>query len=239
MPDSPNITSLEQQREHILSQLAALGDMRPGSLVHRYMKCSTPSCRCRQEGDPGHGPYFVLVRDVGGKRTSRSLSKAAADAVQPQLDEYQRFRRLTAALVEVSEQLADARFAGEGPVAQQQGKKACAQEFVPALEDEIARFVAPGAVDAVDFEALETRLRQRALELAARAVERRFNEDRSDHAGPAPACSCGQPARYAGRRPQDLRDRLGQADPAARLFSPPGLCQGLVSAGPGAGHATQ
>ena len=114
MPDSPNITSLEQQREHILSQLAALGDMRPGSLVHRYMKCSTPSCRCRQEGDPGHGPYVVLVRDVGGKRTSRSLSKAAADAVQPQLDEYQRFRRLTAALVEVSEQLADARWQHTG-----------------------------------------------------------------------------------------------------------------------------
>lgn len=114
MPDTPNITSLQQQRERILAELAALGEMRPGSLVHRYMKCSTPSCRCRQQGDPGHGPYFVLVRDVGGKRTSRSLSKAAAAAVQPQLDEYQRFRRLTAALVEVSEQLADARLPHAG-----------------------------------------------------------------------------------------------------------------------------
>ena len=109
MPDSSNITSLEQHRQRILADLAALGDMRPGSLSHRFMKCSTPSCRCQQEGNPGHGPYFVLVRDVGGKRTSRSLSKAAAAAVQPQLDEYQRFRRLSAALVEVSEQLADAR----------------------------------------------------------------------------------------------------------------------------------
>lgn len=123
MPDAPNITSLQQQRERILGELAALGDMRPGSLVHRYMKCGNPACRCRQEGNPGHGPYFVLVRDVGGKRTSRSLSQAAAQAVQPQLDEYQRFRRLTAALVEVSEQLADARLPHSGGDTQGAAKK--------------------------------------------------------------------------------------------------------------------
>ena len=209
MPDSPNITSLELQREHILADIATLGDMRPGSLVHRYMKCSTPSCRCRQEGDPGHGPYFVLVRDVGGKRTSRSLSKAAAEAVQPQLDEYQRFRRLSAALVEVSEQLADARSQHSGGDTQGVPKKACAQEFVPAIEDELARFVAPGASDAVDFEALETRLRSRALELAARAVERRFDEDCSDHCGPHRPCPCGQTAHYAGRRAKTFTTVLG------------------------------
>ena len=89
-------------------------------------------------------------------------------------------------------------------------KKACAQQFAPAIEDELARFVAPGASDAVDCEALETRLRRRALELAAHAVARRFNEDHSDHAEPAPACGCGQPARYAGRRLKTFETVLGQ-----------------------------
>ncbi len=114
MPDTPTIPALEQQRERILGALATLGDMRPGSLVQRYMQCGRATCHCQQEGDPGHGPYFVFVRDVDGKRTSRSLSKAAAAIVQPQLAEYQRFRRLSSALLAVSEQLADARLAQRG-----------------------------------------------------------------------------------------------------------------------------
>ena len=88
-------------------------------------------------------------------------------------------------------------------------KKACAQEFVPAIEAELARFVAPGAADSVDFEALETRLRQRALELAARAVERRFNDDLSDQCGPTQPCPCGQTAHSAGRRAKTFETVLG------------------------------
>ena len=57
---------------------------------------------------------------------------------------------------------------------------------------------------------METRLRQRALELAARAVERRFNDDRSDHVGPACACPrCRQSAHYAGRRAKTFETILG------------------------------
>ena len=57
---------------------------------------------------------------------------------------------------------------------------------------------------------METRLRQRALELAARAVERRFNDDRSDHVGPTCACPrCGHSARYAGRRAKTFETILG------------------------------
>ena len=33
-----DIPGLERRRESILSELAAIGDLRPGSLVHRYMK---------------------------------------------------------------------------------------------------------------------------------------------------------------------------------------------------------
>ena len=88
-------------------------------------------------------------------------------------------------------------------------KKACAQQFGPAIEAEITRFVAPGTTDAADFEALETRLRQCALALAARAVERRFNADLSDRRGPTQPCACGQAARYAGRRAKTFETVLG------------------------------
>ena len=88
-------------------------------------------------------------------------------------------------------------------------KKACKQEFLPAIDAEIDRFVAPGAADSVDFEALETLLRQRALELAAHAVERRFNDDCGDHHGPIRTCPCGHQARYAGRRCKTFTTVLG------------------------------
>lgn len=45
--------------------------------------------------------------------------------------------------------------------------------------------------------------------MAARAVERRINADTSDHVGPTMFCSCGKPARYAGRRDKIFESVLG------------------------------
>ena len=92
--------------------------------------------------------------------------------------------------------------------AKREKKKACAQEFVPATEAEIAKFVAPGAAQQLDLEALETHVRRQALQLAARAVERCLNADLSDYAGPTAACACGQPTRYAGRHPKTFKTAL-------------------------------
>ena len=98
-PSCPAIQALEQRRDSILAALATLGDMRPGSLVHRFLKCSTQSCRCHDKDDPGHGPYSLLVRQVNGKRTSRSVPAASIDTVQAQADNFPHFRSLTAELV--------------------------------------------------------------------------------------------------------------------------------------------
>jgi hypothetical protein len=49
-----------------------------------------------------------------------------------------------------------------------------------------------------------------AMRVAARAVEYRLNADTSDHAGPRLPCSCGRPARYAGRRGKNFESVLGR-----------------------------
>ena len=113
MPVNLDLPALEQRRDSILAELQTIGDMRRGSLVHRYMQCSTPTCRCHQDRQPRHGPYFMFVCHVNGKRTSRSLPKAAAARVQAQLDEYRRFRRLSSDLLAINEQLCDARLPAE------------------------------------------------------------------------------------------------------------------------------
>ena len=74
---------------------------------------------------------------------------------------------------------------------------------------EIEALIGPGAVDGVDLEAIETAARRAALALAARAVERRFNADRSDKVGPTLACACGGPARYVDRHEKTFDSVLG------------------------------
>lgn len=63
--------------------------------------------------------------------------------------------------------------------------------------------------DTLDFEAVEVAVRRHALRLAARVVAQRLNADTSDQAGVTRPCSCGQPARYAGRRPKSFATVLG------------------------------
>lgn len=123
MSANPDLQALEQRRDAILAELQTIGDMRPGSLTHRYMQCGKSTCRCQQPGHPGHGPYFVFARQVDGKRTSRSLSKSAAARVQAQLDEYQRFARLSSELLAVNEQLCDARLRTDAAADSKSAKK--------------------------------------------------------------------------------------------------------------------
>ena len=50
----------------------------------------------------------------------------------------------------------------------------------------------------------------KALQVAARAIEGRFNTDTSDHNGPTLRCSCGSEARYAGRRNKTFTTAVGE-----------------------------
>lgn len=80
--------------------------------------------------------------------------------------------------------------------------------FAAEVVHEIEALIAPGAADRLDFEAVETAARRRALEVAAHAVEQRLNANHSDDAGAQLPCPrCGAPARYAGRRDKSFTIR--------------------------------
>src|SRR3989454_3794917 len=75
---------------------------------------------------------------------------------------------------------------------------------------EIEALIGPGAIDRIDFEAIEAAARRRALQLAARVIERRLNADTSDHAGSTLACPCGNAARYVDRGSKTCQTALGE-----------------------------
>jgi hypothetical protein len=83
------------------------------------------------------------------------------------------------------------------------------EAFRAEIVAEIEELIGTGAVDDVSFEAIETAARSKALALAARAIEQRFNADTSDRVGPTLPCSCGLSARYVERRPKTFDSVLG------------------------------
>lgn len=114
---------LRQRRDEIRDELARVGDLRPGSLVGRYRKCGKPTCHCAREEDGGHGPSWSLTRGVGGRTVTRIIPAAAVDRTRAQIAEYQRLRRLTGELVEVSEGLCDALLTGSPAEAREEESK--------------------------------------------------------------------------------------------------------------------
>ena len=108
MSTSPDLNALLLQRDHLLSHLSHIGEMRPGSLVARFRKCGKPSCHCAKKGAKGHGPSYSLTHTVAGKTVTRIVPAGpAVERTWEQLQEYHRFRQLVQQLITVSEQICD------------------------------------------------------------------------------------------------------------------------------------
>jgi hypothetical protein len=100
------LPQLEAQKSALLRELAAVGDLRRGSITATSGKCGKPNCHCAKRGDPGHGPNFRLTRRVAGKTTTETFASAAAlRKAQQEVAEFHRFQKLSAEVVEVSEQI--------------------------------------------------------------------------------------------------------------------------------------
>lgn len=118
MPSDDPIEQLSSQSLALKTQIAEVGDMRPGSLVERYRKCGKPNCHCAKRGAQGHGPDWILTREVNGKTVTKAIAPGpAVQQTRAQIAEYKRFRELTRELVQVNERICDARLQQPGPAA--------------------------------------------------------------------------------------------------------------------------
>lgn len=118
------VDRFERRREELRSELAELGDMRPGSLVERFRRCGSPGCHCAGEGSRGHGPYWSLTREVGGKTVTRVIAHGPAVArTQVQIAEFRRFRQLMREFIEVSERICEAQLDSPEAASKEAAKK--------------------------------------------------------------------------------------------------------------------
>jgi hypothetical protein len=105
-----SLPALERKRAAILEKIAALGDLRPGSLTTTQGKCGKSECCCKQPDHPGHGPNWRITFKADGKTRTESLyEEAAIQKAEKEIQEFRRFQQLSREFVDLSTQICRAR----------------------------------------------------------------------------------------------------------------------------------
>ena len=122
MPES--LESLEQRRVQITRQIAALGDLRCGSITATTGRCGKPNCHCHQPNQPGHGPNLRLTYKVQGKTITESLPHpAAVHKAEREIEEFRKYQTLHREFLEVSAQICQARPSQPDILSEQEKKR--------------------------------------------------------------------------------------------------------------------
>lgn len=113
------LSDLESKRTELLNALAAIGDMRSGSLSMRYQKCSKHPCICHEPGHRGHGPIYSFSQLVEGKTRIRNYKEGPElTKLLREVENYEHFRSLSRDLIAVSDKISELR-----PVEAHSGRK--------------------------------------------------------------------------------------------------------------------
>ncbi len=102
---------LLRQIEKVKAQLAAVGDLRPGSLSTQYNVCGTPGCRCKATPPKKHGPYYQVSFTRKGKSSSKFVRKEDLAAVRQELKNYERMKTLVDRRIDLATELSNLRLA--------------------------------------------------------------------------------------------------------------------------------
>ena len=104
---------LLRQIEKVKGQLAALGDLRPGSLSTQYNVCGTPGCRCKATPPEKHGPYYQVSFTRKGKSSSKFVRKEDLNTVRRELKNYEVMKTLVDRWIEMATELSNLRLANK------------------------------------------------------------------------------------------------------------------------------
>ena len=104
---------LMRQIERVKGKLAALGDLRPGSLSTQYNVCGTPGCRCKATPPEKHGPYYQVSFTRKGKSSSKFVRKEDLAAVRRELKNYEVMKTLVDRWIDLATELSNIRLANK------------------------------------------------------------------------------------------------------------------------------
>ena len=120
MPSTPPIPEAVGD---LAARLAEPNPMRRGSVSERYMKCGQRACRCQEDLQARHGPYYSLTRAEGGTTRSPYLTSEQAALARRQAATGQQFRKQVEAYWQACEQWADAQLDASEAASKEAAKK--------------------------------------------------------------------------------------------------------------------
>lgn len=130
-----------------LPQIAAPGDMGPGSLVEIFPQGQQAQLPLLRPGPSRSRPRWILTHSVDGKSRPRAIPLDQFTPTGDQIAGCQRLRHLVAELNEVSSRVCQAQLEADHPAKDTEPARLripCAQDFVDAVEAQLERFVDPG-----------------------------------------------------------------------------------------------
>jgi hypothetical protein len=132
MPDS--LQDLESRRADLIKQIAALGDLRSGSISDTSGRCGKPNCRCHKPGNPVHGPNPRLTYKDQGKTITESLpTPAAQKKAEREIAEFRHFEQIIRAFIEVNAKICRARSEEHEPASQEKKRRQRPAKKPPAI----------------------------------------------------------------------------------------------------------
>jgi len=113
------MTTLTSTNAVVWEELMNLSPLCSGSLHEQYLKCGKGNCSCHASAEaPGHGPYYLWVRRIGGKQVNRTLRAGPElERVRKGIANYERMQQLIRKVVAAAERevlAADRAVAKEG-----------------------------------------------------------------------------------------------------------------------------
>ena len=106
---SSEMRSLEEQIQRIQRELAALGDLRPGTLSRQFNVCGKAGCSCKAAPPKRHGPYFQISFTWRGRSRTQFVRQEELPTVERQLHNYAQLRKLLDRWIEAGMRLSQLR----------------------------------------------------------------------------------------------------------------------------------
>jgi hypothetical protein len=121
---SKSVADLETERARLIADMAALQDLRPGSVTGIVRRCGKPTCHCAKPGDPGHGPTLRLTYKAEGKTISEALpSPAAIRKAEREIGEFRKYQQISRDFVAVNEKICRMRPVEDASSAQEKKRR--------------------------------------------------------------------------------------------------------------------
>ena len=101
---------IERARERIARIQAALGAIDylcSGTLLRRMKMCGKPGCRCTEDPDARHGPYYESGHMKDGKLVHRTVTAEQAALLQRAIANYRKAKKLLKAWEHETERLVE------------------------------------------------------------------------------------------------------------------------------------